>query len=201
MLKIKGRRVSIRDWVLEDLPIVEGWMQPEHEWHKYDGPYYPQETSAEVKQRLARRKTSIETGEVQNPRRSLIIADITTDTVLGTVSWYWLGEETNWLAVGLSIYDPANWNKGLGYEALGLWSDYLLQANPALVRLDVQTWSGNKGMMRLAEKLGYQQEARFRKARIVNGEHYDGMGYGILREEWNRLYSGGFAARLQEPEK
>ena len=65
------------------------------------------------------------------------IADITTDTVLGTVSWYWLGEETNWLSVGLSIYDPVNWNKGLGYEALDLWSDYLLKANPALVRLDV----------------------------------------------------------------
>lgn len=36
--------------------------------------------------------------------------------------------------------------------------------------LDLRTWSGNHGMMRLAEKLGFLQEACFRKARIVRGE-------------------------------
>ena len=51
--------------------------------------------------------------------------------------------------------------------------------------------------MRLAEKLGYQEEARFRKARIVNGEYYDGIGFGILREEWEKLYPAGFTAHLQ----
>ena len=52
--------------------------------------------------------------------------------------------------------------------------------------------SGNHGMMRLAEKLGFLQEARFRKARIVRGEYYDGLGYGVLREEWRACYPEGF---------
>ncbi len=68
----------------------------------------------------------------------------------------------------------------MGYEALGLWSEYLFATMPRLPRLDLRTWSGNHGMMRLAEKLGYRLEARFRKARMVHGHYYDGMGYGIL---------------------
>jgi len=52
-------------------------------------------------------------------------------------------------------------------------------------------------MMRVAEKLGYQLEARFRHARIVNGRYYDGLGYGVLREEWARRYPRGFAAHVR----
>jgi putative hydrolase of HD superfamily len=52
-------------------------------------------------------------------------------------------------------------------------------------------------MMRLAEKVGYAEEARFRMARIVAGEYYDGMGYGVLRAEWEDRYPDGFAAHLE----
>jgi putative hydrolase of HD superfamily len=53
-------------------------------------------------------------------------------------------------------------------------------------------------MMRLAEKLGYKEEARFRMARIVEGEHFDSMGYGVLRSEWEMLYPNGFSVELME---
>jgi len=39
-------------------------------------------------------------------------------------------------------------------------------------------------MIRLALKLGMIEEARFRNARIVLGNYYDSVSYGILREEW-----------------
>ena len=73
-----------------------------------------------------------------------------------------------------------------------MWAEYLWMSYPEIVRLDLRTWSGNAGMMRLAEKLGFTQEARFRKARIVDGVHHDGLGYGILREEWEARYPDGF---------
>ena len=47
-------------------------------------------------------------------------------------------------------------------------------------------------MVRLAERLGFSREACFRRARIVDGEYYDGLGYGVLREEWEERYPGGF---------
>ena len=52
------------------------------------------------------------------------------------------------------------------------------------MRLDLRTWGGHIGMIKLSEKLGFREEARFRKARIVENEYHDSIGMGILREEW-----------------
>lgn len=121
----------------------------------------------------------------------MVIALRDTDTLLGIVTRAWESRETNWPLVGIAIFDPSWWGRGVGYQSLGLWGDYLFREMPEIVRLDLRTWSGNVGMMRLAEKLGYRLEARFRKARIVEGRYYDGLGYGVLREEWDELYPDG----------
>lgn len=42
-------------------------------------------------------------------------------------------------------------------------------------------------MMRVGEKLNMQIEARIRKARYYNGEYYDSIKMGILREEWESI--------------
>ena len=41
-------------------------------------------------------------------------------------------------------------------------------------------------MIRAAEKLGMQMEARIRKVRFYEGEYYDSIRMGILREEWQQ---------------
>lgn len=43
---------------------------------------------------------------------------------------------------------------------------------------------------------GRNEDSRFRKARIVDSAYYDGMGYGVLRAEWEARYPLGFAAFL-----
>jgi RimJ/RimL family protein N-acetyltransferase len=49
------------------------------------------------------------------------------------------------------------------------------------------TWSGNPRMIRCAEKLGMRLEGRMRKCRYYNGEYYDSIRMGILREEWDEF--------------
>lgn len=195
-MQIEGNQITLRDWDMSDLKAYAHWLQPGHEWKQLDGPYYPGPGKDEIPEIVNDQRFSIELFDWPTPRHQLIIADKTTNAMIGQVSWYWISEETNWPALGIVIYDPQHWRKGIGYEALGLWSDYLLQVQPLFVRLDLRTWSGNAGMMRLAQKLGYKEEARFRSARIVNGQYYDGMGYGILREEWAARYPQGFQAVL-----
>lgn len=192
---LTGKKIVLRDLIEADLPIYQSWLSNSHEWKKYDGPYYPLDES-KVSENIGRLRKRVETANWPEPRRSLVIADQATNRFVGLVSWYWESQETNWLSVGIVIYDPAFWSGGIGYEALGLWSDYLLAAMPELVRLGLATWSGNVRMMGLAEKLGYQEEARRRKARIVAGEYYDSMGYGVLREEWDARYPQGFGSTL-----
>lgn len=195
-MQIEGAQITLRDWEMGDLKAYERWLQPGHEWKQLDGPYYPGPGKDEIPEIVNDQRFAIELFDWPTPRQQLIIADKTTSAMIGQVSWYWISEETHWPALGIVIYDPQHWLKGIGYEALGLWSEYLLQAQPLFARLDLRTWSGNAGMMRLAEKLGYKEEARFRKARIVNGQYCDGMGYGILRDEWAARYPQGFKAVL-----
>lgn len=188
---IEGKRIRLRDMQFADLESALFWMHPSQKWHELDGPYYPPtpedklpDTMAEWARKIASPKPEL--------RIRLAIADTQTNAIMGIVSRYWISEETNWTAIGISIWNPEHWGKGFGYEALGHWCDYLFRSESNFVRLDARTWSGNQGMMRLASKLGFQREAVFRKARIVQGEYYDGLGYGILREEWKNLYPSGF---------
>jgi len=194
-LPLHGASISLRDWQLGDLEPYAYWLRPDHRWHELDGPYYHDLDEDEIPGVVEHKRAEIEAAK-RTPRNGLAIADAATDRLLGAVKWYWQSQETLWLSIGIVIYDPHDWGQGIGYQALGLWSEYLLASMPELVRLDLRTWSGNTGMMRLAEKLGYREEARFRMARIVNGRYYDGLGYGVLREEWIERYPQGFAAQL-----
>ena len=180
---ITGKRVLLRDWDEKDLAPYWHWRQPGHAWQRFDGPYY-KETPEDIKTGFDKLKQQVSGRAYPDPRTRLVIADRNTDLLIGLVSSYWESIETQWLCAGISIYDEKAWGQGLGQEALGLWVDYLFTARPGIARLDLRTWSGNPGMIRLAEKSGFKLEARFRNARIVNGSYYDSLGFGILREEW-----------------
>ncbi|SOS48870.1 Putative HD superfamily hydrolase (fragment) [Tenacibaculum dicentrarchi] len=108
--------------------------------------------------------------------------------IIGEVSWYWKSKETNWLEIGIVIFNESFWGKGIGYLALKLWIEEVFNDKKEIVRIGISTWSGNYGMIRLAEKLGMIEEARYRKARIINGEYFDSVSYGILKSEWKNNY-------------
>lgn len=169
------------------------WHQPGQVWHQFDAPYLPKNTADDVDQLVEKLAKSIAEQSWPSPRRRVAIADRQSDRLLGNASWYWHSAETYWLNVGIVLYDPATWGQGLGTEALGLWCDYVFDAMPQIVRIGLMTWSGNHGMVRVAKKLGFSEEARFRKARIVDGLYYDSLGYGVLREEWTERFPNGFA--------
>jgi len=156
---------------------------PHHRYHEFNGPYFRKLSREEVEKEINRLAKEFEGGN-ENPLPHRMLITNEQQEMLGEVNWYWKSEETNWLEVGLVIFDEGNWGKGIGYQALKLWIAELFRQKEEIVRVGLTTWSGNKGMIRLAEKLGMQKEAHYRKARIVNGDYYDSISYGVLREEW-----------------
>ena len=166
-----------------DLTEYTFWLQPIHEYHHLNGPYFKKPSIEEIEQKISEIQLEFELGNDDPlPNKKLISNHY--NEILGEVSWYWKSKETNWMEIGIIIFDKENWGKGIGKKALSLWIDQLFESRQEIVRLGVTTWSGNQGMIGLAEKLGMKEEARYRKARIVDGKYYDSVSYGILREEW-----------------
>lgn len=178
ILKLIGKKVIIRDWTKEDLDSYRHWNTGTHLWMHFDGPYYPKMTPEQLEITI----NKISSNKEQKKR--FVIAELESNLFIGTISWYWQSQESNWKSIGLTIYDENNWGKGFGYDSLKLWVSHLFQTDNKLIRLDLRTWSGHKGMIKLAQKLDFREEARFRKARVVNGKYYDSIGMGILKKDW-----------------
>jgi len=177
-MMLEEKNIKLRGWKEEDETLYRFWNTGHHLWMNYDGPYYPKMTEKEVESSIRMFNNN------SLPLKRMVIADKETDELLGTVSWYWQSEESNWKSVGLAIYDENNWSKGIGYNSLKLWINHLFTQDKKLTRLDLRTWSGNIGMVKLSQKLGFEEEARFRGACIIDGKYYDSLAMGILREEW-----------------
>ncbi|MCK5199687.1 MAG: GNAT family N-acetyltransferase [Spirochaetales bacterium] len=176
--------IYIRYLKLDDLGDFFQLNLPEREHNNFNGPYYRKQTRDELTEYVGMLRKHLLAGKIDVLDQKKIIANKDTDEIIGTVNWYWKSRETNWMEIGIVIFNEKYWGKGIGFQALSLWTTEIFKTYPELVRLGMMTWSGNKRMMALAEKLGFQKEAVYRKARIVNDEYYDSVSYGILKEEW-----------------
>lgn len=92
--------------------------------------------------------------------------------------------------IGIDIPEDEYGGKGIGQEVLTLWIEYLFNKR-SFTRLGFETWQGNKGMIRLGEKLGFIEEGRIRKGCKVKGIFYDRIKMGILRSEWEEKRLNG----------
>ncbi len=150
------------------------------EWKKWDAPYFPHKAMSYEGFKL-KAANWIDTDDIWT---------ITVNgEISGTVSYYFEDTQNNWLEMGIALHEAKNWSKGLGTRALRLWMAHIFNQLP-VVRVGLTTWSGNKRMIRVAEKLGMQMEGRIRKVRYYNGKYYDSIRMGILREEWGDTVKG-----------
>ncbi|WP_074407898.1 MULTISPECIES: GNAT family N-acetyltransferase [Aquimarina] len=167
---------------IEDLDNYEFWKHPKHSYHLLNGPYFKKATKTEIEKEMQTLKIKLQNDK--NILENLRIITNENNEMIGEVSWYWKSKETNWLEVGIVIFNEKFWIIGIGYTALKLWINEVFRIKDSIVRIGITTWSGNVGMIKLAKKLGMKEEARYKKARIVNEEYFDSVSYGILREEW-----------------
>ncbi len=174
--------IYIRPYIAEDVQYLAKWNLGPQEWKKWDAPYFAKLDDEEMAKKIDLLSEAIENDELQTFDMNKVIALTKNNQMIGDVSWYWL-DETPWPAIGICIYDPKNWGKGYATEAIALWTKMVFAQLPDIWRIDMATWSGNVGMMKVAEKVGYTLEGRFRKARIVDNKYYDSLRYGILRED------------------
>lgn len=179
-------KINLRNIELNDLESYRFLNHPSREFYKFNGPYFGTITEKELDKGILKLKDRLLSGELGFPTKKLIV-DAVTNELIGSVNKYYKSKETNWMEIGIVIFNEHYWGRGIGYSALKLWTTTVFKEHPEIIRLGLTTWSGNVRMMKLAEKLDFKKEAVYRKARIVDNEYYDSVSYGILREEWENI--------------
>ncbi|KZO00869.1 GNAT family N-acetyltransferase [Pseudobacillus badius] len=170
------KEVMIRPIGERDMPRLWELMHKEEEpeWKQWDAPYFPHRRLT-YEEFLTKKEEMVK----QAHRWAIEV----NEEVVGTVNYYWEHKPSKWLEMGIALYDPAYWNGGYGTRAFQLWINHLFEDMP-LVRVGYTTWSGNGRMIKLGEKLGMKMEGRIRNVRYYNGEYFDSIRMGMLREEW-----------------
>lgn len=169
MIRPLKRLEAHRFWTL-------AYSDPEAEWTKFNGPYFQDVLPTE-----AEFMATVEARWLNEPMRQVITLN---HELVGSVSAYYEdGALHRWLEVGIVIYKTDLWGQHVGRLALTQWVAHLFETFD-LPHIGFTTWSGNPRMMRLGEAVGMQLEGRIRQVRYWQGQYYDSMKYGVLREEW-----------------
>lgn len=188
-------QVILRPWQATDLEPYRHWLAPHQDWHRWDAPSLPPLEQSQIDSVVALVDGAVrehggwlwprtdDRPDPTVPAQRLVIADEHTDDLIGTVSWYWDSELALCPSMGIQIFDPAHRGLGRGAAALDLWITYLFSVT-TWDRLDYATWSGNRAMMRVGQKLGFEVATRFPNTRVVDGVFYDSVVMAVLRSQW-----------------
>ncbi|WP_370458050.1 GNAT family N-acetyltransferase [Thalassobacillus sp. CUG 92003] len=77
------------------------------------------------------------------------------------------------------------WGRGYGRDVLQTLLHHLFNTLN-IEHVQGETWSGNHQAIRFYEKAGFVHEGRLRRNEFVNGQYYDTILMGILKEEYQQ---------------
>jgi aminoglycoside 6'-N-acetyltransferase len=150
-LKLKGKRVTIRPVVWDDLPALCRW---------YNDPIVMREV------RVERYKPTLE--EVQRlwpvwqnpgPTDFHMYVICLNDKTIGEIGYRYQDTDQHSASLDIKIGEPSLWSQGLGTEAIKLFVAYLFdQLHCQHVIAEPGDW--NKRSLRLFEKCGFKEIKR-----------------------------------------
>ncbi|MFW9971179.1 MAG: GNAT family N-acetyltransferase [Candidatus Odinarchaeota archaeon] len=97
---------------------------------------------------------------------------------LGPIDWI-----SGWTNIGLTIGEPAYWNKNIATEVTELIIEYAFN-ELNLYKLQACAAIENVGSWSVAEKLGFVYEGLGKQDMYVEGKYLDEKRYCLLREDW-----------------
>jgi ribosomal-protein-serine acetyltransferase len=112
------------------------------------------------------------------------IVEAASGRLLGTTQFYRAAPCIHGFELGYILHGADDRGRGFGTEAVGLMSDHVFAAFPAVFRqqLMIETW--NVASWRLAERCGFVREGLLRSAGFGAGDRADCFVYGRTRKDW-----------------
>lgn len=111
------------------------------------------------------------------------IHTLADDRLIGGISLDGGAYPSGETSVGIGIGDAADWGKGYGSDAMNVILRYAFE-EMNLRRVALDTFEYNPRGIRSYEKVGFVHEGRMRGYLNRDGQRWDLIFMGILREEW-----------------
>ena len=173
---LKRPTIVLRDMRYSDIEDYVRWFTVETEWMHTDAPWEKEETTPESERSSwteyydSVRKLS---DDAERWKYELEFDGKHIGWVSSYVDLDYVDNPGHVPAVGIDIPVAEAWNKGVGTQALQQFLGYLKKRGYKSAY--TQTWSGNHAMLRVAEKLGFTENARKKDYRMVDGKLYDAI--------------------------
>jgi RimJ/RimL family protein N-acetyltransferase len=108
------------------------------------------------------------------------------DRMLGFTRIEWIEWTHGTCNLKIAIGDPLERNKGFGSDALQLLMRFAF-SELNLYRLSVVVGEDNQAGLRFFKRHGFVEEVRRRKSLLRDGQTWDLIHLGLLREEWQAM--------------
>jgi RimJ/RimL family protein N-acetyltransferase len=179
---LRGERVRLTAVTPTDLPVLTKWWADADFLRLYDSvPAYPK-TEAQLAKR-------IEEGQKGDTTFLFGIRPLTSDDLLGLLELDGVMWSHGTTFVSIAIGDEENRGKGYGREAMQLALDFAFR-ELNLHRVCLTVFSYNPAASKLYESLGFTREGTYREHLQRDGQRYDMILYGLLRQEWSAKADG-----------
>ena len=172
-MTIPGKRIRLRAIERSDIPTFVRWFN-DPEVRQYLQMYMPMSQAQEERW-----------FEAQLEDRSGQIFGIETldGTLIGNIGLQDIDWKDRRAVLGIVIGDKEYWNSGYGTEAITTLLRFSFkQMN--LHRIWLRVYAYNQRAIRCYEKCGFKLEGCLRQARFHDGEYYDELIMGVLRDEF-----------------
>jgi RimJ/RimL family protein N-acetyltransferase len=176
---LKGEKIILRPIIKTDISLFLKWFN-NPELLQYISLYLPM-TEIEEEEWI---KTI-----AQNPKNNVIFIieaiENSNKIPIGDIGLFHINTKDQNCVFGIAIGEKDYWSKGYGTDASKLIIDYgFKQLN--LYSISSSAIEYNERSIRLHKKLGFKEEGRRRKRHFKNGQFWDEIIYGLLKEEWNK---------------
>lgn len=138
-----------------------------------------------VRYPMSREKEQKFVEEILSPKSNMkLFTVVTKDGVpIGNISF----NSINWLSrramVGIMIGEKSYWNRGFGTDAMRTLLRFGFE-ELGLHKIELGVHSLNKRAIKCYQKCGFVLERTAREHDFYQGRYVDGLGMGVLREEW-----------------
>ncbi len=182
MPMIRGTKICLRALEQDDLPHFVRWINDP-------------ETRRFMMMRFPLSMTEEENwweGFVTRQHDYIFAIEADDGAYIGNIGLHGIERENRRALLGIIIGEKAYWGQGYGTDAVKAmlgWAFGYMNLN----RVALTVYAYNERAIGCYLKCGFRHEGAMRQARYVDGQYYDELMMGILREEWLQGQEAGTA--------